>query len=463
MALTPFFGLSTLPASATNADKDKFCVQDRLLIDRILWEASTGHRHDGSTVGSESAPGTDAVNVTLQPTEGFLPSNTEIFYRWTTVSTAGLESLPSDVVSLTTPAGLSFPDPPSVSKLTTGGSCAPGAYVYRITAWRGAYTYDSLGSAPVVANLLLTDGSFQQVVLTLPALPSGADGFNIYRQLPNSTVMQYMATIEAADVGDPWYDTGAASPLPTVTYRNQDLSVTGASILLEADTTVPSGEKIRLYRSYVNDTNWVDTFIGELTHSDGDFEDLGGPSVTGTPPNTSFVYSNPGPVDIDTETEGYLAAERISGFVALETQTDGTLPLERVQGFLHVADFNQDGAAALGLVGKEWLVPYTKIRPISLTMSLPEGSVPDTDDLIVDLELFNGATWDVVYTAQIDSGQSDMQSDIIGGLTQDEFDLGDRLRFTVTQIGGGGNTDEDLTIQLVMQVRQDTVAFDWAS
>ena len=166
MALTPFFGLTTLPANSTNADKDKFCVQDRVLIDRILWEASTGHRHDGATVGSASAPSTSLVDVTLQATEGFLPSDTEIFYRWTTVSSAGLESLASDVVSLTTPGGLDTPEPPNVTKLVSGGSCAPGAYVYRITAWKGAYTYDSLGSTPVVANLLLTDGSSQQVVLT---------------------------------------------------------------------------------------------------------------------------------------------------------------------------------------------------------------------------------------------------------------------------------------------------------
>lgn len=461
MALTPFFGLSTLPLNSTNADKDKFCVQDRILIDRILWEASTGHRHDGATVGSASAPSTADVDVTLQPTEGFLPSATEVFYRWTNVSAAGLESLPSDVVSLVTPSGLAIPDPPNVTKLVSGGTCAPGAYVYRITAWRGAYTYDSLGSTPVVANLLLTDGTSQQVVLTFPSLPSGADGFNVYRQLPNSTVMQYMTTINAPDIGDPWYDTGAASPLPTVTYRNQDLSATGASILLEADSPVPSGEKIRLYRSFVNDTNWVDTFIGELDTGTSTYEDLGGPSSTGTPPSIAFTYSNPGAVDIVTETEGDLPADRISGFVDIEAQTDGVLPMERVQGFMQVVDFHQDGPAALGTVGKEWLVPYTKIRPVALTMSLPVGSVPDTDDLIVDLELYNGATWDVVYTAQIAVDASEVQLDVLGDLSQDEFDLGDRLRFTVTQVGGGGNTDEDLSVQLVMQARQDTVAFDW--
>jgi hypothetical protein len=94
-------------------------------------------------------------------------------------------------------------------------------------------------------------------------------------------------------------------------------------------------------------------------------------------------------------------------------------------------------------------------------MSMPAGAVPDVADLIVDLELFNGVTWDVVYTNQIDVDASEAQYDILGDLTQDEFALGDRLRFVVTQIGGGTNTDEDLSIQLVTQVRQTTVAFDW--
>lgn len=461
MALTPFFGLSTLPTSATNADKEKFCVQDRVLIDRVLWEASTGHRHDGAVVGSTAAPSTGDVDVTLQPTEGFLPSATQVFYRWTTVSATGLESLASNVVSLTTPGGIDTPSPPTVSKLTTGGSCAPGAWVYRITAWAGAYTYDSLGSTPVVANLLLTDGSNQQVVLTLPALPSGADGFNIYRQVPNSVVMQYMATIEAADIGDPWYDTGAASPIPTVTYRNQDMSVTGASILLEADVTIPAGEKIRLYRSYVNDTNWVDSYIGELSSESPTFEDLGGPSSTGTPPNTAFTYSNPGPVDIDTETDGSLPAERVSGTFDIETQVSGNLPVERVQGFLQVVEFFEPGATTLGTVEREWVVPFTKIRPVGLTLALSAGSVPDEDDVIVHMKSYNGSTWDLVYSNYIAPAANKKQVSLVGALSQDEFALGDRLKFEVIQIGGGTNTDVDLTVSLVTLARHTVAAFDW--
>lgn len=496
MGTTPFFGLTTLPSTATGAETNKFCVQDRILIDRVLWEAATGHRHDGSTVGTTTAPTTGDVDVTLLPTEGFLPSNTEIFYRWTNVSSVGLESLTSDVVSLTTPGPLATPDPPTVSKILTGGGCAPGAWVYKVTAWRGAYTYDTVGSTAVVANLLVADGAEQQVVIDLPwdTLDADADGFNIYRQMPNSVEMQYLATATASTwpttlgLPDPYIDTGGVSPLPGVILINTDRSATGAAIRLEG-VAIPGGDSMRLYRSYINDSVWTDTFIAEITSGDPIYDDLGGAAGVGTPPNASFAYSNPGPVSIPDETEGDLPAERISGLIDIVTQTDGDLPSERISGFVDIvtqtdgdlpgdrisgtiplanlqaslvtAEFSEAGATSTGPVGREWVSPFTAVIVTSVTASLAKGSSPDAADLVFDIEYDDAGTWTVLVPDVTIATATSMEHVDVDVLDFVESARGLRLRANVTQIGGGGNTDTDLVVQVVMVAKHTVPAFDW--
>lgn len=444
MALTPRYNLTALPPTPSAEELDKFASADRYQMDAMLWAAAT-HRHDGATIAAATAPSDALVSLAEVFAGGYLPSEADIHYRWSVVSAAGIESPASPPVTITTGGKIATPAaPPSVAVNYTGGSCYPGPWMYRVTAWRGTFNADTIGSPAVVANLFLANGEEQTIILELPELPDLADGFNIYRQVPGSTNMQYLTSIldGAWDLisGTPVFiDTGGPSELPERSLSSVDGSGLPSRVDLSV-ASVPTGEKIRLYRSYVAG-KWANTFIGELEPGVLSHPDLGGGSDPGTPLETSSSYSNPGQVDLGTETDGILAYGRIQAAPA-------------------AIGFSAPGATALGVAGGEQALPYLNARVVSVTAALAAGAVPDVDDLVFDVEVLDG-TWQVlVPDVTIPVGNDIVHVDI------DEADVvelarGARLRCNVTQIGGGGNTDTDLRVDLVATVRHEAPAFDW--
>lgn len=472
---TVHFGFRLLPPNATPDEVEQFSVGDRILMDTLFHHLLTAVRFDGSAVGSPAAPDPGEVGRALYSSEGYLPAGRTVWYRWTRVSAAGVESLPSTPVSVAIPPGLDTPAAPSVSFLETGGACYPGAWVYAVTAFKGAFAFDTPGSPAVVAHLEVANGDEQQVIITLPALPAGADGFNIYRQRPNSTVMQYLDTVVADDAADPYFDTGGDSPIPDTILTNRDSSGIGSKVRLTPVAPIPTGETMRFYRQFGSATGlWSQTFIGELTATDPDgyLEDLGGPSTTGAPPTRSYAFNNPPKRDINDETEGALAADRVAVIDIVggtennlpTTRLDGDVPYPQVQAFLHAQEFRGEGAATSG-IPTEWVVPFAVIRPNGLTISVPVASAALTDDLIAELEVYSGSSWvGPVATVTLPQGgdrsaaATITTADLIFGIGYADFPAGTRFRINITQDGGA----EDVTVQLAMAAKQPMAPFAWS-
>lgn len=473
---TPFFGLQTLPANATPEQIEQFAVGDRILIDRLIHHLATEVRFDGSAVGSGDPPETAEVTPTIYSSEGYLPAGRVVYYRWTRVSAAGIESLPSTPVGLTLPSALTTPAAPAVSYLPTGGSCYPGTWVYAVTAYKGAFAFDTPGSVFVAANLEIANGDEQQVIVGLPPLPDGADGLNLYRQLPNSTLMQFLATIPAVDCGDPFFDTGGPSPIPEAILTNRDGSAVGAKVRLTPAAPVPVGEKLRFYRQFGSGIGqWSQTFIGEMDSDDEDgwFEDLGGPALQGSPPNRSFAFTNPPKRVLADETEGILPANRVDVIDIVDgtdndlpvARLDGVVPYAQIQAHLYVQAFCGEGPATTG-IPTEWVVPFSAVRPNGLTISVPIGSAALVDDLIVELEVHHPVDGWVgpVSTITLPQGgdteatMAVTAADLILGIGYAEFPAGTRFRMNVAQDGGA----EDVTVQLAMAAKQTMAAFDWS-
>jgi len=88
--------------------------------------------------------------------------------------------------------------------LTSGGGLEAGVYQYAVTAWQGTPSATTLG-LPVTVDLLVVNGNEQAVSITLPELPAGADGFNIYRRFPGSIYFYRIAVLTGEQV-DPFVD-----------------------------------------------------------------------------------------------------------------------------------------------------------------------------------------------------------------------------------------------------------------
>lgn len=454
---TARFGLTILPPDAETTEIDRFSVADRIQIDALLYHAASTHRHDGAPVGSEAPPGTGLVDVTEFPGEGQIPAGKTLHYRWTTVTAEGVESLPSDIVSITSPSGLDVPAAATAAKLLTGGSMYFGQWVYQVTAWRGSFAADTPGSQAVVANLYATDGDEQRVVLTLPALPSGADGFNIYRQKPSSTLMQYLATVNYPDVEDPFVDSGSESPLPERVLTGTDYSALGHKVLLEAAYPIPPGAAIRVYRTGLYESTWSHSLLGELTTAFPALSDLGQNTGTQSPPTQPHAFTNPPPIDLATESVGGLAVERVSG----------AMPYGQVQAFGFAHEFTVPGPVAAGQLGAEWVVPFQHARPLSVSTSVALGSAPDDGPLTVDVELYLSGTGWVPLAAGVELDTGDTLSVALVDLAALVLALGTadigryRLRAMVTATGADAVTPEDVSVQVTFAAADPASAFSW--
>lgn len=457
MTTTPNFGLQILPANATPEEIEQYTNGDRILIDSVLYQGASAHRHDGAAVGSPAAPDPGEVSLALYPAEGYLAAGRLYWYRWTRVSAAGIETMPSAPVSVATPGPLDVPEAPTVAYLDTGGDCYPGAWAYAVTAYQGYFTADTTAARTVVANLEFGPGIdpliTQQVVLTLPAVPSGATGLNIYRQIPGSTLMQYLASVPAVDCGDPFFDTGGPSPIPERTLSNKDTSALGAKVRLTPTVPVPAGEKLRFYRQLgSNGGLWSQTFVGEMDDADVDgfFEDLGGPTTSGTPPTRSFGFNNPPKIVLPDETEGNLPVARLAGKV----------PHAQIQSHACSQTWRSDVSTG-NPVGADWVTPFTAIRPAVLGISVPLGSEPTTANLTVELQLYDGG-WLPLVTAVV------LVGDAGGGITIDpadlitavglaEFPAGTRFRALVTEAGSA----LEASVHLAFAAKLDMDPFTW--
>lgn len=477
---TPYFGLMALPENPSNDELRAFMTENPILIDRILFAAFNNHRHDGAPIASEDAPGDSLMTLATVPGAGYLPAARTMWYRWTHVTAAGAESVASEPVTITTPGGLAVPGSPinpdtgdpGTARLPDGGSCGPGPWQYRLTAWRSSFTIETTGGPTVLANLAASDGDNQRVVFRFPPLPEDADGFNIYRCMPGDTRFRFVTTMVAATwpteeieetlVFEPFIDDGSPGELDrllTTADLSADLSRTTIDLPV---TELGVGEAYRVYRTY-NDGIWRNTLIGEITAEtdtvtigEGEeavdyyrLSDIDPGADEGTPPTRGFAINNPGPVSIPTETVGDLPLVRTSGLLAAE----------KVQAFLTSYRFNSTGVPALGEVDRQWVCPYQRARIQAVTASLAESN-DLTGDLTVWVWANNGVDgWVAVKQIVVPGGDNLIHADLETGEIL-ELLQGHRLKATVEGVDVDEEA-EDLTVEVVMYALHAVPEFIW--
>lgn len=196
-----------------------FTDLDRLKLDNLLFAALT-HRHDGAPALGDP---TDPPTLTSSPTDGHLPAATTYFYRCSFVDQYGLETAASPEETVTTPDPLAPPTAPAAATEPTLGTVLPGVYSYLIT-YTDAYGGETTPSA--LNNIDVVGGATNRIRLTLPDLPPGATGYNLYRSRPGQSAFYYLGATSATI----WYDNGQVEDqsiqAPTVNTTNAANSVT---------------------------------------------------------------------------------------------------------------------------------------------------------------------------------------------------------------------------------------------
>lgn len=433
------------PGDSLATDNYKFGTTDRELIAQLLRLGAETHHHNGQVAGDSGLEvGARSLTLTHSQDSGVIPGGVRVHYQFTIV-VDGVESNPSDAVYFDTPSPVASPLAPTLSTVPTGGVLLPGNYYYVLTAYTGTNTQETRGPSP--KYILVPQGTSTNVVtVTLPAVPVGADGFNIYRKKPGGVRYDYVASLDMGVATPPttFIDDGTIEEdcnrtLPSQNYTNIQNKIT----VDLTGTALPAGARWRLYRTYV-DGDYLNSRIADLPDDELEFEDLGAPGV-GSPPTEGVSVGSP---------------ERILLTNADEVQ--GSLPPGMVSGFPIERSFFFPGVLSPGVAESIWVCPFEEAYVVGAIGTLGRNSFPASLPVIFDVQVGSGSapTFASVYTTP-EQRPSIATTATVGewaaatvAIDDRRLERGDSLSTEIIQTGGGATpTDEDLTISIVLEVK----------
>lgn len=437
------WGLSTLGPGDQLASEDfKFTDEDRQLIDRLLAYAVEQHHHTGAPAVDNSP--VVAPTLQLSTSGGAIASGARFYYRYTFVSPDGFETAPSPLSFVDTPRAIDSPVAPTPSYVSGSGSLQPGTYGYVLSAYTGASTLESKAVNSAMVTIPGRSAS-NEVSLVLPALPPGADGYNLYRKAPSGMYYLFLATIPSPAPLEVWVDDGSTTPDydRTLPATNKTSNTNLITISLPGATpAVPAEYSWRLYRS-ADPNNWARSYLTELRWAGAtptmeySFDDVGGSTFTGAPPPRAQVFHAPPKVDLATETSGVLPPSRVT------TAT---------QVALHVP-----GTVTVGDAQVTWLCDFDAARLVAVRAHLGPGSAPADQDVIIDVRVEDTGTgtfasvFDATFPT-VPVGE-EVGNPVTPAVTT--LPVGGRVLIDVTQAGGGATpTDAELGVNLLLYVSQ---------
>lgn len=453
MGYTDRWGFKTLgPGDHISDEGYKFSDADIRWRDRLLEYAVEGHHHTGEP-GVDRTPVT-SPDLTLLTEGGAMPTGQRYFYRYTIVNEDGDESAASPSTYVDTPAPLGLPDAPALSYVTGSGDLEPGGYSYVLSAYRDVTL---LETKAVNSAFITIPGSNpnNEITLLMPALPPGADGFNIYRKSPTGMHFLYIDSTSASS----WTDDGSIDgdcdrSLPAT---NRSSSTNAVTIAIPGATPfIEEGWSWRIYRTD-DPSDWNSSYltdvvpVGSPLSTPVTFDDVGGNTQLGSPPETAQVFNAPEKIDLTDAAE-------VQGFLP---------PGKNVIPF--VPSFVMPGLVEEGEGLWTWVCEFDEADIQYVRAYLGIGAAPASQDLIVDLNIFRSGSWisafddDLGLQPRIEIGE--MVGEIAVPVHQ-HIELGDVLAIDVDQAGGGATpTDFNLTVNVLLMARRGSTSttYSWTS
>lgn len=433
----------------------KLTNADRVLLDRLLTLAAERHVHTGDNTGGPDETPDAAPTVAVVATGGAMPPNTTVYYRSALVDAAGQEHIASQPAVVYTPASVYTPDPPAVTAGT--GSLIAGPYSYAVSAYTGTNTAETTVSRTTPASLATTGG----LVVSMPAVPSGASGFNIYRRDPTQQELVYLTSIDADTVA--FADTGATTPNTLRRAPAANTTCTTTSVSVTPATALAGGATCKIYRTY-SPSNWDQSLL--TWTATVPVVDTGHATTEGAPPDASAAVATPTKIGFGTETTGALPP--------------GLLTTTRFFNFAVV------GLAAIGPGDQMWLNEYAppvywtgnpvydshvaNAEFVSFRVALTRGAVPSPADIEVGLETGPGP-WVPVgvsgthTTATIPAGETSSPAVSLADVDNRTIATDTGVRFNVLQDGssGGSGAANDFTVTVTIRTRHGstTQSYQW--
>lgn len=441
---TDHYNLIRLTSTDLSPDSYKFSDADRVLEDALLYAGAEGHHHTGGTT-STNAPDT-APELTLSTTSGAIPANTRVYYKYTYVDGQGIETTASPESYIDTPPQILSPNPPVLSTATTGGVLQPGNYFYVLSAYDTFDSLETYAENPAYLSIGYTTAT-NTITLTLPTLPSGATGFNIYRQGPSNVGYRYLDSIDlsGATPATTYVDTGSVEedpdrPLPST---NTTISANTINVSLPGATpSLPIGYYWRIYRTYVSGNYTISQIT---TTQDINYDDVGVAATVGQPPTAGTSVGSPSKVLLTNaaEVQGILPAANMAPLASSQI-TDFTEQIEDRVGTMltdsSTIDFTYTDAATptLGTI-----TAIVKPASIDLTHLAYDPATQAELALHVNGVAAHAAT-NITYAGAADLASTTVETAL------DELDNEKLSRFNGVRHGftDGGNSGAAKTISL---------------
>lgn len=429
---TAHYGLQKLDAGEPfSINGYKYVGVDRDIIDTVLYQGATGHHHDGAS-GILTPPLTAPVLV-LDAATGLIPSGTRVAYKYTYVDSHGNETAPSPETFVNTALGVVVPNAPTISTSNTGGTLLSGNYYYVLSSWETNTHRETRALHPIFITIPITTAT-NSITLTMPTLPVGGTGFNIYRRAPGDGQYFFLASQTGAG---PYTDAGSVAPDCNRTLPSANSTFASNSINVELPAPVPAGYTWRLYRTYING-NYNNSFLHWVVEESSpgvitdEYLDLGYATTKGVPPTSTLTYPSPSKINLATEVQGVLPAANL-----------GAVPF--------VVSFMFPGTLSPQIGDFLWICEFPQFDITACRAVLAIGSVPAAQDVIIDVNLYNSGSSTTIYTTQANRPKVTV-GNTVGTRkvpNMSTLTVGQGLSVDVDQSGGGSTpTDRDLTINI---------------
>lgn len=451
MGTTDNYGLQTLGAGeAFSTNSYQFSSRDREAIDRLLRLGAETHVHNGSTLATTSPE--VPPELTLDTTSGNIPAGRTVRYKFAWVDANGAESAASPEATVATPAAIASPAGPTLVPSTTGGTLLPGNYFYALTAYTGSSTSETKAGTRIFITLP-TGSTTNTITLTLPSLPAGADGFNVYRRGPGESMYAFVDSVDMTVATPPttFLDDGSTSPNCNRTPPNANMTNATNNVTIDipgATPAVPAGLTWKIYRTYAAgdySNSFLVEVVEETAPSSGiivtTYVDTGISVSSGQPLSASQFTTNPGKIDLEDGNE-----------------VENNLPMGLVAGFPYTVEFEWDGILETDTGVVPWVCPFANAEIISVTAWTKFGSVPASSDVIVDVNIAQDSatpTKTTVFTTQGNRPTIPVSQQVGAPAVPDVVAVtqGDALYADIDQVGGGATpTDDGLIVQVYLFV-----------
>lgn len=322
MAGTPHYDLTRLNSTLFAQDSWKYTDADRVKIDQLLYLGAEGHHHTGGTANSASGLG---PLLTVIASGGSMPAGARARYVFTWIDANGIESGPSPEAFIDMPPAISSPGQGTTVTLSTGGTLAPGPYFYAFSAYQATDSLETTAPNAFFTPVPLGTAT-NKITITLPTLPAGADGLNLYRKGPANADYRYLTSFVSPTGGATFADDGSLDEDPDrgLPAFNSTLGTNQVQVALPS--TLPSGYHWRIYRTFT-----ANQYAGSLltTTNVVTYNDIGALTSVGQPPNLDASPGSPSKIDLGSEVEGFLPATQVAGLhgsflpIASAGQPDG--------------------------------------------------------------------------------------------------------------------------------------------